>query len=92
MKEKLDYRIELTITDIILYIKYSLENELPKMFKYTYSRYELSKLLLTQGKDNFMQYQFKYIVDKMKDLKIKELFMNQRQNIRKDILKLLNAE
>lgn len=88
----LNYRIENDTFDIILYIKYILKNELSKIIKFTYSKKELYNLFVNQGKENFMQYQFKYIADELKDLDLKESFINQRQNIRKDILKLLNVK
>ena len=75
--------------EIILTITYCY-GVLQKTIEYTYSRSTLLNLLKHTDKEYFLYQQFKYIVDKIPYSECKDLFMIKRQQIKNEILILLN--
>ncbi len=88
-KVDMEIQVESNEFEIFLIIKYFIDN-LPKAFKLIYQKRNLIDLFKQQGKNNFMQYQFRYIYDKLPTLELKELFIFKRQFIREKILNILN--
>ena len=77
--------------EIILTIRY-FDDILPKTIQYIYTRNFLLNLYKSQDNENFMQYQFKYIVDNIVYPECKSLFLFKCQEIKEKILKLLGIE
>lgn len=74
--------------NIVLRIGYC-SNDKSKQYEFTYTIKALLDLIRQQGKINFMQYQFRYICNQIPNIEAKDNFMKERENIRKEILKLI---
>lgn len=75
--------------EIVLLVTYGID-VLPKYIEYTYAVKVLLFLFKMQGKQDFMEYQFRYICDAIPYVECKDLFMLERQNIREKVLEILD--
>lgn len=79
---------QLNDNDEKVYLSFSIDND-KSCYNYEYDKSELRELLKTMGKDNFMNYQLKYISENFKTVDLKEQLMLIRAKIRKEIINLL---
>lgn len=91
--EKFNYRISYNPERqcIILYIRYMVNN-VRKNIQFEYNKLELLKLYYHQEKNDFMNYQFKYIFDNIDCLECKEILLLKKQEIRQEIIKILEGD